>query len=164
MKADAGRRRYGMNFKKLYTVEDIAKMTGLTTRTIRNYLKDGRLKGKKIGVQWRFTEENIRELFDDKDISDSAEEAKNQIVIDFINNKEIEMMQTCSIIDYPCENPHEMEDLCKNVLEIVNEYKKTGLVKFSYQYQKEYKKARFIIIGEIQCVQNILNILATTKL
>jgi len=40
-----------MEFKKLYTVEDVAKMTGLTTRTIRNYIKDGKLKGKKIGVQ-----------------------------------------------------------------------------------------------------------------
>src|SRR5690554_4418192 len=91
-----------MDFKKLYTVEDIAKMTGLTTRTIRNYLKDGHLKGKKIGVQWRFTEENIKELFEDKDISDSVEEAKNQMVIDFLNNKEIETINTCSIIDYPC--------------------------------------------------------------
>lgn len=36
-----------MEFKKLYTVEDVAKMTGLTTRTIRNYIKDGKLKGKK---------------------------------------------------------------------------------------------------------------------
>jgi predicted transcriptional regulator len=32
-----------MEFSRLYTVEDVAKMTGLTTRTIRNYLKDGRL-------------------------------------------------------------------------------------------------------------------------
>ncbi|MGM8370207.1 helix-turn-helix domain-containing protein, partial (plasmid) [Clostridium perfringens] len=43
------------NFEKLYTIEDIAKMTRLTSRTIRNYLKDGILEGKKIGGQWRFT-------------------------------------------------------------------------------------------------------------
>jgi excisionase family DNA binding protein len=33
---------------KLYTVEDIAKITGLTSRTIRNYLRNGSLDGKKL--------------------------------------------------------------------------------------------------------------------
>ena len=50
--------------EKLYTVEDIANMTSTTSRTIRNYLKDGLLKGKKIGGQWRFTEEDIKNFMD----------------------------------------------------------------------------------------------------
>lgn len=49
--------------EKLYTVADVANVTGLTSRTIRNYLKDGTLTGAKIGVQWRFTEEEVRRLF-----------------------------------------------------------------------------------------------------
>ena len=36
-------------FEKLYTVDDIAKLTMLTTRTIRKYLKDGLLTGQKSG-------------------------------------------------------------------------------------------------------------------
>ena len=31
-------------------------------------------------------------------------------------------------------------------------------------YQENHKKARFIITGEINCVQKVLNILATKKL
>ena len=50
-------------FEKLFTVEDIAQMTSLTSRTIRNYLKNGTLQGNKIGGQWRFTMDNIRQLF-----------------------------------------------------------------------------------------------------
>jgi len=38
--------------QKLYTVADVAELTGLTSRTIRNYLKDGTLRRRKIGVQW----------------------------------------------------------------------------------------------------------------
>lgn len=49
--------------EKLYTVADVANVTGLTSRTIRNYLKDGTLTGAKIGVQWRFTEEEVKRLF-----------------------------------------------------------------------------------------------------
>jgi excisionase family DNA binding protein len=49
-------------FEKMYTVEDIAQITSMTARTIRNYLKDGTLKGRKIGGQWRFTQKagNLR--------------------------------------------------------------------------------------------------------
>lgn len=53
--------------QKLYTVADVAELTGLTSRTIRNYLKDGTLRGRKIGVQWRFTEEDINRLFSEVD-------------------------------------------------------------------------------------------------
>lgn len=49
----------------MYTVEDVAKLTGLTTRTIRNYLKDGKLKGKKVGSKWRFSEANVSALITD---------------------------------------------------------------------------------------------------
>ena len=52
-----------MAFEKLYTAEDVAQITGLTLRTIRNYIKSGRLKGNRVGVQWRFTEADIQALF-----------------------------------------------------------------------------------------------------
>jgi excisionase family DNA binding protein len=72
-------------FKKLYTVEDIAKMTSLTSRTIRNYLKDGSLKGQKIGGQWRFTMENIKRLFDNSSFMNDVNSHKKQQVLDFID-------------------------------------------------------------------------------
>ena len=33
--------------QKLYTVADVAELTGLTSRTIRNYLKDRHIAGQK---------------------------------------------------------------------------------------------------------------------
>lgn len=53
-----------MEFEKLYTAEDVAQITGLTLRTIRNYIKSGRLKGRRLGVQWRFTAADIQAMFD----------------------------------------------------------------------------------------------------
>ncbi len=48
--------------ERLYTVEQVAKMTSLTTRTIQNYLRTGILRGRRIGGQWRFTATDIREM------------------------------------------------------------------------------------------------------
>ena len=50
--------------EKLYTVDDIAQMTALTTRTIRNYLRNGMLKGRKIGGQWRFTQADVQAMLE----------------------------------------------------------------------------------------------------
>ena len=61
-----------MEFEKLYTAEDVAQFTGLTLRTIRNYIKSGKLKGRRIGVQWRFTAADIQALFEEPEKSSSA--------------------------------------------------------------------------------------------
>ena len=51
-----------MPLQKLYSVEEIAQITSVTTRTIRNYLRNGILKGRKIGGQWRFSMEDIETM------------------------------------------------------------------------------------------------------
>ena len=48
--------------EKLYTVEEIAELAAVTPRTIRNYLKTGRLAGRKIGGQWRFSQSEVQRL------------------------------------------------------------------------------------------------------
>lgn len=48
--------------EKLYTVEEVAELASVTSRTIRNYLKAGRLEGRKIGGQWRFSQEEVQRL------------------------------------------------------------------------------------------------------
>ena len=47
----------------MLTVEQLAEELNVTTRTIRNYLKEGKLTGTKVGGQWRFTEQNIYDFF-----------------------------------------------------------------------------------------------------
>ncbi len=48
--------------EKLYTVEEVAQLASVTGRTVRNYLKSGRLVGRKIGGQWRFPENEVQRL------------------------------------------------------------------------------------------------------
>lgn len=48
--------------EKLYTVEEVAELASVTGRTIRNYQKSGRLTGRKIGGQWRFSEDEVQRL------------------------------------------------------------------------------------------------------
>lgn len=49
----------------LYSVEDLHRQLGLSKMTIRAYLREGKIRGRKLGVQWYVTEEALREYFNE---------------------------------------------------------------------------------------------------
>src|SRR3954463_16699099 len=51
-----------MAVQDLYSVEQVASQLGLHVRTVRNYVRDGRLKGIRIGKQYRIAREDLESL------------------------------------------------------------------------------------------------------
>lgn len=47
---------------KLYTIPEIAKALRVTPQTIRAYVKQGKLKGEKVGRPILITENNLKEF------------------------------------------------------------------------------------------------------
>ena len=45
--------------QELYSVEQVAGLLGLHVRTVRNYVRDERLKGVRIGKQYRIAREDL---------------------------------------------------------------------------------------------------------
>ena len=43
----------------LYSVEQVAELLGLHVKTVRNYVRDGRLKAVRIGKQYRIAGEDL---------------------------------------------------------------------------------------------------------
>lgn len=52
---------------KLYNIRETAEILGVTTRTLQTYIKNGRIKARKIGRGWKFTEQNINEFINGTD-------------------------------------------------------------------------------------------------
>lgn len=57
-----------------YPVAELAKMLNLHERTVRVMLRDGRLKGKKLGHKWYVTEETLKLFFNEPDIPEEEDE------------------------------------------------------------------------------------------
>lgn len=49
---------------KIYTVPELSKLLRITPQTVRKYLKEGRIKGKKVGTKWLVTEEAIKDFLE----------------------------------------------------------------------------------------------------
>lgn len=48
---------------KLYAVEEVAEMLNVGEPAIRRYLRQGKLKGKKLAKRWYVSEDNLKDYF-----------------------------------------------------------------------------------------------------
>jgi len=46
---------------KLYNTKEISELLGLSELSVRKYLREGKIKAKKIGAKWRVTNQDLRE-------------------------------------------------------------------------------------------------------
>ncbi|MFA5309726.1 MAG: helix-turn-helix domain-containing protein [Dehalococcoidales bacterium] len=149
-------------FDKLYTVEDVARMTSFTSRTIRNYLKDGSLQGRKIGGQWRFTMGNIKRLFNNRGFSSDISKNNTQRILNFVNGNSPDMqgkIQVCTIIDYYCENPRAGQQIYEELVSAINSKDDDAPAKFNFDFMEEENKARFTLFGNPDYIIKTLQLL-----
>lgn len=48
--------------EKYYSTEDVAEILGFKEKTVREWLRAGKLKGKKVGRVWRIKESDLEEF------------------------------------------------------------------------------------------------------
>ena len=50
---------------ELYDVEELARLLDVQDRTIRKYLREGRLKGRKLAKKWYVTAASLQDYFEE---------------------------------------------------------------------------------------------------
>lgn len=100
-----------MIMKETFTINEVAMMTGLSTRTIRNYISAGFLSGDKSCGSWQFSTEQIDAFFQNKMIRPTLRAKKNAIVYDFIGNKPYGKAKMCVVLDLPSDDLHQASAL-----------------------------------------------------
>jgi len=148
-------------FDKLYTVEDIANMTMLTSRTIRNYLKDGSLKGRKVGGQWRFTMNDIQNFMDNGNVAESVANEMKQSVLDFIDGVNTDItgeIQVCTIVDLYIDEAAAQEKSAQ-ISELINNVKSESSLKYTYNYNPEDSHGRYNIFASPDFIIEVMKIL-----
>lgn len=145
-----------MDVKK-YTVNDVAKIMHMTERTIRNYLKDGILKGTRVGGQWRFDEKDIEEMINNSTFRKKFTDNASQMAKNYVDKK-VQILgdvTVCSVIDYKNPDQDYLDKLEHEIALIVKEYK--GNVHMALI--SENGIGRCTVIGTLECVSRVLQVL-----
>jgi len=48
---------------RLYSVDELSELLSIQETTIRKYLRDGKLKGRKLAKRWYVSEESLADYF-----------------------------------------------------------------------------------------------------
>lgn len=139
--------------EKYYTLNEVALMTGLTTRTLRNYLKMDVLKGEKTDGIWKFSEGEFAEFISNPYVKPSLQAKSKAIVFDFLNEPVKQQNEICTIIDLhidPDESDEVSEFFC-------NERNKRPNEKINFSFERDGSYTRLILRGYEDTIMEILN-------
>ena len=95
--------------EKLYNLNELALISGFTTRTLRSDIAAGTLDGEKIEGVWRFTAEAIDEFLNRPAIRRRAEARQNALVYDFLSDSHKVANHLCVALDLPVTDEEAME-------------------------------------------------------
>ena len=84
-----------------YVIGHLVQFTGLTDRTIRNYIAAGILQGEKIDGLWHFTPEQVESFVRHPAVRPSILAKKNALVYDFLMDSRKSAQEACVILDMP---------------------------------------------------------------
>lgn len=86
----------------LYSVDDLHELLGMSKMTIRAYLREGKLKGKKLGVQWYVTEDAIRNYFDEPEDEPKPKQRSFRYIVQGINDL-VSETEECATVEEALE-------------------------------------------------------------
>jgi excisionase family DNA binding protein len=134
---------------ELLTVEKVAELLGLHPGTIRRFVREGRLKAKKVGKRWRILRSEL-----DSFAGVEAAEAPRP-------GKKSALIRVSSVVDVQVNDEGEAWRISNSVLAVLNgkgpEY---GEVRYDYLYMKEERRARLMFWGDPIFIGNLLILLS----
>ena len=137
--------------EELYLISHLTLITGLSDRTIRNYIASGILKGEKINGIWHFTPEEVDAFIKNPAVRPSIVAKNNSVVYDFMLNDSKKEEETCVILDLPkCDIKETAEFFCYGISN--GDYKD-----INFSFDGNYKTPRIILRGKPSDIFGLIN-------
>lgn len=140
-----------------YDLNDLAMMSGFTTRTLRNYLNQGYLKGKKTNGMWQFTPEEIDSFFSDPFVKEGLRIKRNSVVFDFLADVSKKEERSCVVLDIPA-SMKKGNAISAFFCEKINEVRD---IQFNFGW--DHDVCRVILSGSAEAVQHLLQAYYATQ-
>ncbi|MGM0435707.1 MAG: helix-turn-helix domain-containing protein [Bacillota bacterium] len=143
-----------------YTLSDVMTMTNLSERTMRRHIRNGLIKGAKIGGVWRFSEENLKAYFNKDMMIESFKDEESKIVKKFLKRdyQHSNDHRICMVVDQDVLSKDMEKSMKETIMELSNRHEDLRM-----KYTKKNQTMRFTLIGTYAFIEACLSALRTIK-
>ena len=136
---------------KYYVINHLVMFTGLSDRTIRNYIASGILQGEKINGLWHFTPEQVEEFVRHPAVRPSILAKNNGLVYVFLLDTKKTGQEMCVILDTPCADKKTVaEYFCYSI-------NSGGYHNIQFSFDGVMETSRVILKGDAAEVLRLVN-------
>ena len=138
--------------QEMYTINHVALMSGLSSRTIRNYMKMGFIEGEMINGVWHFSAEAVGDFFANPNVAPAIRAKRNALIYDFLADDCKRQDEMCTIIDIRAA----LEDANAISEFFCNAINREGWDSIRFGFSFNGNHARIILTGPEDAVQKLL--------
>lgn len=149
--------------REIFTVDEVAVILDMHPKTIRRYINEGKLKGVKVGGQFRVMADALKAFMNLKNVEEKVRLNTETQLDAFINgsNSILEgKIQICCVVDVHAKASEEIMPITQGLIEIINGSDfSEGKARFQYSYYKEAEKGRFTLWGSPDFIEKMMSFL-----
>lgn len=139
------------NTDNYYLISHLVLITGLSDRTIRNYISSGILQGEKINGLWHFSPEQVERFIRHSAVRPSILAKHNSVIYDFLLDHQKTSCGTCMILDLPGKSKKELaEYFCHRITS-------EGFRNIRFSFDGVPSVPRVILSGDAEDVLRLVN-------
>lgn len=150
---------------KFYSIEQVAEILDVHHKTVRKFIKEGKLRANKLGKQWRISKSDLDLFTNNKDSAVDIESSSDDEEIEFENNyyknEENNVIKVSSVVNIEHINEEEYIRTSNMLLSVMNcnDEKLIGN-RINMKYSKNEKRLRIMLWGSIDVVKDLLDIIS----
>ncbi|MGX9755394.1 helix-turn-helix domain-containing protein [Clostridioides difficile] len=145
--------------EKFYTIDQVANILEMHHKTIRKFIKDGKLKANKVGKQWRVSQEDLNSFMDVK--SENKDKGDNGIEFRMNLSKNlasIPKVNVSTVVEINSISDNEYSRLSSLLLALTNN--PTSISSGStinLKYTENENRLRVMLWGDIKFIEDMLS-------
>lgn len=149
---------------KFYTIDQVAEILGIHHKTVRKFIKEGKLNANKLGKQWRISPLDLERFTKVEDSIDESEAISYDEEIELSNNElnfEVKNeIKVSSVIDIEGIDSDEYSRISNMLLAVMN-CKNDSLQKntINIKYSKNVNRLRVMLWANINTTKEVLDVI-----
>lgn len=152
--------------ERFYTVDKVAEILGMHHKTIRKFIREGKLRANKIGKQWRISGHDLSSFMESNNIKMSNNNEVENEKIEFSNNsidvkKKNNKINISTVVDINEVDMDEYRRISNMLLAVMNSKdSKVSNSTISIKYYQKENNLKLMLWGDTEFIKEMLDLIS----